>query len=1026
MPELLPGPPNLVTTEAPTPGVSPQQVAQPFRELAETFAKTGEASENLAETQAKYEGLQAGANATVNADGTVQIPKAPIIGQASQEYERAVKMGVLAKGEGQVKDATRKLMLDHADDPEGYRQATDAFRDKTLADYSKIGAPDIGIALAKALDSSSVFTYRMLVNQKRNLELRSSWQNVQDGRNSAANDLQALYRSGAGENPNDPRVIQAWDKYNTLTAQAVKNPAFGYPAEKAQFDTNQLRAETQGSDFLHHIDQIYGDQSAGADGRPKGGAAAALTAAQSILTDPNANLSPAQRQQFYAKAVAGVRANEAIRRQDLGVARGAVQAVNEASALGARVDPETVNNAYNGLIKAGDPAGAARFAAVMARKPLNDDFGRQPLGDQLDQLRSLQSGGNPTSPAEARLIGYESGGNPQSVNRFGYAGLYQFGAPLLSDLGMYKPGPGESMADWSKTPASAPGKWSGTFAIPGHPEVKTLRDFLGNPAAQKAAFDAHTTSMDAAIKANGMDKYIGQTVGGVPITQDGLRAMIHLGGAENTLRALQSGGAAVTRDANGTSLLDYARLGAEGQHGTPSANMWLAGNRAREIGGEARTAWKTITDDYEKTGIRPANAVLGQLVDAARLTNDSDLLDSIGAGIDRMDLVHRGAQEPLPQQASDIGALRQAGDAGLLQPGQSAVLKDLERKNAAIIKGLADNPVATTVQNFSDRFNMPAPLDLKNPDNFAAGLAQRARIAQFARQNWQTGPVSALDAADLAQVRGALATPDPAAKAQIFQGLATLPEDVRGATLKKLGGNDLTSLAEASAGTLMPANRDLAMSIFRGFAALGDDNGKEKGAATTRQFDANVQDKQSFGRDLATGFPNTVFSHISRENPTGDYATTSLMIRARYADLSAQDDANGTHYSQKRLDRAIDDVTGGIVHQNDAPLIAPQRGMDQAHFDGVMAGVTDKDLDGVTTLNGAPISASYLRSRARLESVGSGRYLVNLGLPGKQPIYAFQYANTERPNPFVLDLRGRQPTQPATPYAGVLGDPVQR
>lgn len=156
----------------------------------------------------------------------------------------------------------------------------------------------------------------------------------------------------------------------------------------------------------------------------------------------------------------------------------------------------------------------------------------------------------------------ESSEKPTQINQFGYAGSYQFGAPRLADLGVYHPAPNENMANWSKTSGSAPDKWQGTFDIPNFPEVKTIGDFLRSSPAQEQVYQMHQHRMDLEINQNGLDKYIGTSVGGVPITRDGLYGMIHLGGVGGAKTTLNSGGTIVPRDANGTSLLDYAKMGA--------------------------------------------------------------------------------------------------------------------------------------------------------------------------------------------------------------------------------------------------------------------------------------------------------------------------------------------------------------------------------------------------------------------------------------------------------------------------------
>lgn len=994
MPELLPQAPPLVTTQAPSPGISPGQIAQPYRELAETLSKSGEASESVAENAAE----QAGYNAvTRGPDGQIQVERAPILGPASQAYSRAMKVKALAEGESDAKAADIKLRQQFLNDPDGYLEAANAFQQKTIADYSKAGAPEVGIALGRAIGSVTDQTYRGLWTQKQNRDLRTAGESIDAGIASARDDLAALARGGKMDSP---AALQAWSKIEHLTQEKVSNPLFAYPQEKAQFDLQTLHGEVQANAFLHHVDQIYQDQGINPDGSTRGGARNALEAARSILTDPNLKLSEQQRQQYFAKATSEIHANEALRRQDIAEARAAEQDLNSSSYLGARVEPEQVEQVASAYRAAGDPGAAARLYAKFSRKPLNDDFGRQPLPAQVEQLRVLQSGANPSSAAEARLIGHESGGNPMSVNRFGYAGLYQFGAPLLADLGLYRPGRGENLATWSQSGANAPGKWTGTFNIPGFPDVKTVRDFLANPAAQKAAFDAHTTNMDAQIGATGLDRYIGQNVGGVPITREGLHAMIHLGGVEGTSVALRTAGRINPADANGTTLLDYARMGAGAGQGTPSTNLWLQTNRERTIQTQARGDWKVIMADYDKTGIRPADGVINRVVDAAQITNDHDLLEQIGEDAERMDLARRVAQAPLPEQATAIGSLERAGAAGELSPGQSAVLKDLQRKNEAITKGISTNPISTAVQNFPQRFDQPAPLNLGDPDAFATGLAQRARIAQFAQQNWQTGPLSALDAADLAQVKGALDTADPAAKARIFQGIATLPDAVRGATLAKLGGDNPATMADAAAGSMMRTAPDIALSIFRGQAALKAD---PKWGPTAEQGG-----KQGFEADLDKSLPATIFPQQARTDPVGPYATFTKMVTARYADLAAQ--AGDTKYSAARVEQAVQDVTGGTAAHNGRTVIVPARGMTQSQFDGVLQSVTDWDLDGVTTLNGAPITADYLRNSAQLENAGDGRYFVTLGRDPARPVYAYQYANTEIPNKFILDLRGRAPS----------------
>lgn len=149
--------------------------------------------------------------------------------------------------------------------------------------------------------------------------------------------------------------------------------------------------------------------------------------------------------------------------------------------------------------------------------------------------------GNPAAPTQVpfreRLRGAESGGRDGVVNRQGYSGRYQFGAPRLAELGLYTPQQG-----------STGNNWGGTFNIPGFENVRTQQDFLANPAAQDAAYEKHERDIDRAIAATpGADRF----------DRDGLRSVAHLGGVTGMRRWIETGGKYNPSDANGTSLTDY-------------------------------------------------------------------------------------------------------------------------------------------------------------------------------------------------------------------------------------------------------------------------------------------------------------------------------------------------------------------------------------------------------------------------------------------------------------------------------------
>jgi hypothetical protein len=150
------------------------------------------------------------------------------------------------------------------------------------------------------------------------------------------------------------------------------------------------------------------------------------------------------------------------------------------------------------------------------------------------------------------LAAAESSRDPLQMNKGGYAGLFQLGESAAAIAGLYDPGEPLAAEDTRN-------RWRGSFHIPGYPEVRSIGDFLDTPAAQVAAFRLHLAHLDREIAQRGLDRRIGGYVAGVPITWDGLRAMMHLGGPDGTERFIATAGAYDPADDNGVRISDYGR-----------------------------------------------------------------------------------------------------------------------------------------------------------------------------------------------------------------------------------------------------------------------------------------------------------------------------------------------------------------------------------------------------------------------------------------------------------------------------------
>ncbi|HLO73634.1 MAG TPA: hypothetical protein VK164_06840 [Flavobacterium sp.] len=117
----------------------------------------------------------------------------------------------------------------------------------------------------------------------------------------------------------------------------------------------------------------------------------------------------------------------------------------------------------------------------------------------------------------------ESRGILHLVNPYGYMGKYQFGKSALRTVGIYD-----------------------------------FQEFLRNAAWQDKAFQALIARNKWELRKE-IAKYSGRIINGVEITESGLVAAAHLGGAGSVKKYLRSNGRNGFKDGFGTSLSSYIR-----------------------------------------------------------------------------------------------------------------------------------------------------------------------------------------------------------------------------------------------------------------------------------------------------------------------------------------------------------------------------------------------------------------------------------------------------------------------------------
>ena len=117
----------------------------------------------------------------------------------------------------------------------------------------------------------------------------------------------------------------------------------------------------------------------------------------------------------------------------------------------------------------------------------------------------------------------ESQGKYSIINSLGYMGKYQFGRAALQAIGIHD-----------------------------------SSEFLKNPRLQEKAFKALLAKNKWELR-NEIEKYDGKVIHGVFITESGILAAAHLGGAGSVKKFFKSNGKRTIKDDYGTSLQSYMK-----------------------------------------------------------------------------------------------------------------------------------------------------------------------------------------------------------------------------------------------------------------------------------------------------------------------------------------------------------------------------------------------------------------------------------------------------------------------------------
>ncbi len=339
MAELPSIPDRLPQVRAPESRVSPGQIASPYVELANNLEFASREANQAAVRLAHEEGLKA---VTRDAEGNIQVERAPIIGDAALSYKKATQVAAVAIGEDVIKDDMLKMRHEFKDDPEGFRKAAETYTKQKVGQYEKAAGPDVALALGRISQNTSREFHEGLLNHKEALDLQRNKTAIEIQIETAKNELFAL---AAGGDTSSPDYVQRLQKVGALWGQLANNPRLAIPKERIEFEMTHLTSELGLANLGYKVAKIQREQ----------GTEAALAVAEQVRTDPSLNLKPAERFSYYTRLVQNIE----------GGARGEERADRRAIA---EID-KAAKNVADGYPMPPAQSGTLRQVAAQSRNP---------------------------------------------------------------------------------------------------------------------------------------------------------------------------------------------------------------------------------------------------------------------------------------------------------------------------------------------------------------------------------------------------------------------------------------------------------------------------------------------------------------------------------------------------------------------------------------------------------------------------------------------------------------------------------
>ncbi len=414
MPRLPSVSDNHTILQADLRGAPADVVANPFLQLASVLGDVGQRIHRTELDEAERQGQNA---VFYDQDGNLQATFRDGTTDTARAYNHAVQVGYTARLMADVRLQGQQQADAAKGDPSVFNAGWNTYTKALLK-----GVPEeLRGSIATSLQQEGA-RYSLGVSEvKRKRDIAVAENDAKVGVESLANDTAVLARGGG---TNTPDYLAKIGQLRSLYQNMVANPDFTMSQKQADIELKHIESRNMAEAMAGTVIKTFKSK----------GAAAAQQQANSILTDTNLDLSPAERRQYNGimnETINGMRAQQKV---DLIPFQQRAKTMKDSLAIGHGIDDPTIDDVVSSLSRGGDPYGAlelqdARRRAIGAR----DERSSTPA--QRLQMAEALANGNVLSA----MRNVESGGDGTQVSRAGALGVMQVmpetGAEIARSIG---------------------------------------------------------------------------------------------------------------------------------------------------------------------------------------------------------------------------------------------------------------------------------------------------------------------------------------------------------------------------------------------------------------------------------------------------------------------------------------------------------------------------------------------------------------------------------------------------------------